>query len=55
MAYELKLTIVLILYLNGPGVFIVVCSMGYRSSSIIVCNFVSNEICIVILYGYKQK
>ena len=33
--------------LNGPGVVIVVCSPGYRSSSIVVFNFVSVVICIV--------
>ena len=31
---------------NGPGVVKVVCSLGYRSSSIVVCNFAS----IVNLY-----
>ena len=44
---ELRPTVVFKFVLNGPGVVIVVCSPGYRSSSIVVFNFVSVVICIV--------
>ena len=47
VASELRLTVVFKFMLNGPGVVIVVCSPGYRSSSIVVFNFVSVVICIV--------
>ena len=48
MASELRPAVVLILYFKGPGIVIVAYSPGYRSSSIVVCNFVSIVICIVI-------
>ena len=44
---ELRPTVVFTFVLNGPGVVIVICSPGYHSSSIVVCNFVSIVICIV--------
>ena len=47
MASELRPTVVFKIMSNGPGVVIVVCSPGYRSSSIVVLNFVSVVICIV--------
>ena len=47
VASELRPTVVFTFVLNGPGVVIVICSPGYRSSSIVVCNFVSIVICIV--------
>ena len=47
MASELRPTVVFKFMLSGPGVVIVVCSPGYRSSSIVVFNFVSVVICIV--------
>ena len=47
MASELRPTVVVKFVLNGPGVVIVVCSPGYRSSSIVAFNFVSVAISIV--------
>ena len=47
MASELIPIVVSRFVLNDPGVVIVVCSQGHRSSSIVVCNFVSIVICIV--------
>ena len=57
MASELRRTVVFKFMLNGPGVVIVVCSPGYRSSSIVVFNFISLVICIVKIsfFGYKNK
>ena len=57
VASELRPTVVLKFMLNGPGVVKVVCSPGYRSSSIVVFNFVSIVICIVKIsfYGYKKR
>ena len=47
VASELRPAVVFKFMLNGPGVVIVVCSLGYLSSSIVVLNFVSAVICIV--------
>ena len=47
VASELRPTVVFKFVLNGPGVVIVVCSPGYRSSSIVVFNFVNIVICFV--------
>ena len=47
VASELRPTVVFKFVLNGPGVVIVVCSPGYRSSSIVVFHFVCIVICIV--------
>ena len=47
VASELRPTVVFKFMLNGHGVIIVVCSPGYRSSSIVVFNFVSVVICIL--------
>ena len=38
-----------------PGVVIVVCSPGYHSSSIVVRNFVSIVLCIVISVDMLKK
>ena len=40
---------------NGPGVVIVVCSPGYRSSCIAAHNCVSIIICIVVFMDIKKK
>ena len=48
VASELRRTVICKFVLDGPGVVIVVCSPGYRSSNIVVCNFASIVvICIV--------
>ena len=47
VASELRPTVVFKFMLNGSRVVIVVCSPGYRSSSIVMFNFVSVVICIV--------
>ena len=47
VASELRPTVVFRLMLNDPGVVIVVWSLGYCSSSIVVFCFVSVVICIV--------
>ena len=40
---------------NGPGVVIVICSLGYRSSSIVVCNFAIIVNLYPNVYGYIKK
>ena len=54
VASELRPTVVFNFVLNGPGVVIVVCSPGYRSSSIVVFNFVSIVICIVKISSFMN-
>ena len=54
MASELRPTVVFKFVLNGPGVVIVVCSPGYRASSIVVLYFVSVVICIVKIYFFMK-
>ena len=50
MASELRPTVVFKFVFNGPGVVIVVCSLGYRFSSIVVFNFVKIVICSVKIF-----
>ena len=58
MASELRPTVVFKFVLNGPGVVIVVCSLGYHSSCVVVRNFVSVVICVVkisFLWIYEKN
>ena len=53
---ELRPTVVLSFFVQmAPGVVIVVCSLGYRSSSIVACTFVSIVNLCRTFYRYKKN